>query len=436
MKSYSDARYVAVQVLTEVVGQRHSLSDRLDHHLPQMTSPREQALTQALCYGVMRLLPRLDTILQQMLHKPLKNKDNDVYTLLLLGIYQLLYMRVPAYAAIAATVKVADALKKTWAKGLVNAVLRKVQTQQASLLAAIESTPVAQYAHPDWLLQRLQQDWQHQWADIAVANNTHPPLTVRVNLRQLSRAAYLDALQAVGIAATPTPHSHAGLVLAQAVDVQQLPGFTDGWVSVQDGAAQLAAGLLDVRDNTRVLDMCAAPGGKTAHLLERHPAVALTALDNQPQRVTKLAETLQRLQLTAELRCADASQPHHWWDKRPYERILLDVPCSATGVIRRHPDIKYLRRASDIEQLTQQQAALLAAAWQCLAVGGKLLYVTCSVLKAENTEQIKRFIAHHHNAMAVPFAATWGHAQPIGRQILPGEDNFDGFYYACLTKLE
>jgi len=291
-------------------------------------------------------------------------------------------------------------------------------------------------AHPPWLLKRLQADWPTQWETLADANNAHPPLTLRVNARIKSRDAYLEHLHQANIAATPTPYTDYGITLEHPIDVQHLPGFAQGWLSVQDGAAQLAAPLLDVPPGARVLDACAAPGGKTAHLLERYEIETLLALDLKPARVQKLRDTLQRLQLSADLRCADASQPDTWWDNQPFERILLDVPCSGNGVIRRHPDIKYLRQPSDIAALAAQQARLLDALWPLLMPGGKLLYVTCSVFAEENHLQIQNFLATHADATEIVLTADWGYAQDYGRQILPGENNLDGFYYACLSKTQ
>jgi 16S rRNA (cytosine967-C5)-methyltransferase len=422
-----DARSIATQILTQVIGHRHSLSDCLDTYLSRLNDARERALAQALCYGVLRWQPRLQALLQRLLRKP--TKDYNIQVLLLIGIYQQLYLRIPSHAAIAATVNVTRSLKKTWATGLVNAVLRNFQRQRDALLTTVDTDISVKLAHPPWLIKKLQQNWPSQWETVAGANNAHPPLTLRVNARSMSRDTYLEQ-----IAATPTPYTDCGITLEHATDVQQIPGFTQGWVSVQDGAAQLAAPLLDVPAGARVLDACAAPGGKTAHLLERYEIGTLVALDNQPARVQKLANTLQRLQFSAELHCADASQPDTWWDGQAFDRILLDVPCTGSGVIRRHPDIKYLRQHNDIAALAAQQARLLEALWPLLMPGGQLLYVTCSVFAEENYLQIQKFLATYADATESVLVADWGHALPYGRQILPGENNLDGFYYARLTK--
>ncbi|RKZ52668.1 MAG: 16S rRNA (cytosine(967)-C(5))-methyltransferase [Candidatus Parabeggiatoa sp. nov. 3] len=479
-----DARSVATQILTDVIGHKRSLSDSLDTQLDSLKDGRDRALAQALCYGVLRWLPRLQTLLRCLLRKPLNAQDSDIHVLLLIGLYQHLYLRIPPHAATAATVEVTRRLKKPWATPLVNAILRNFQRQRNVLLDQVDKQINAKLAHPPWLLERLQADWPSFWETIVEANNTQPPLTLRVNTRCLSRDAYLELLQEAQIAATPTAYTEAGLTLVtQGKDeiinptlanssqqgelteggklannlletntspfnqkndqennqekknrIFNLPGFTQGWISVQDGAAQLAASLLDVPAGARVLDACAAPGGKTAHLLERYEIETLLALDNKPERVEKLANTLQRLQLSAQVRCADVSQPDTWWDGHPFERILLDVPCSGSGIIRRHPDIKYLRKPKDIKTLAAQQKRLLEALWPLLKPGGQLLYVTCSVFAEENHLQIKRFLDVNKDAQEIKLAVNWGHALPNGRQILPGEDNLDGFYYACLSK--
>ncbi len=469
-----DARSVATQILTDVIGHKRSLSDCLDIQLDSLNDGRDRALAQALCYGVLRWLPRLQTLLRCLLRKPLNAQDCDIQVLLLIGLYQHLYLRIPPHAATAATVEVTRRLKKPWATPLVNAILRNFQRQRNVLLNQVDKQINAKLAHPPWLLERLQADWPAFWETIVEANNTHPPLTLRVNTRCLSRDAYLDILQEAQIAATPTAYTEVGLILVAQDEIINptranssqegeltedgklakklletntppfnrekknsifnLPGFTQGWISVQDGAAQLAASLLDVPAGARVLDACAAPGGKTAHLLEHYEIDTLLALDNKPERVQKLANTLQRLHLSAQVRCADVSQPDTWWDGQAFDRILLDVPCSGSGIIRRHPDIKYLRKPSDIKTLAAQQKRLLETLWPLLKPGGQLLYVTCSVFAEENHLQIKNFLADNKDAQEEILAVNWGHALPNGRQILPGEDNLDGFYYACLSK--
>ena len=294
---------------------------------------------------------------------------------------------------------------------------------------------MAQSAHPAWLLEHLQQDWPADWERIVSANNATPPMTLRVNAAHSERDTYVAMLKESGTSCEPARHTEYGLTLSQPVGVDHLPNFTDGAVSVQDAAAQLAAQLLDARPGERVLDACAAPGGKTAHILERQPGLAkLLALDISEERIQRLTDNLRRLGLSATTCVGDATNPTSWWDGRPFDRILLDAPCSATGVIRRHPDIKVLRHAEDLRQLTQTQAQILTALWPLLKPGGMLLYVTCSILQQENSQQIQDFLATQADARHNLIDAEWGHAQAAGRQTLPGENGMDGFFYACIQK--
>ncbi len=402
---------------------------------PLATLPHnERALTQELCYGVLRYYPRLAFLAARLLNKPLKRKDLDVQQLILIGLYQLIYLKVPVHAAVAETVAATRLLGKDWAAGLVNALLRGFQRGAAPLLAQADADPVAHYAHPFWWLTQLQSDWPAHWQDILDANNQRPPMTLRVNALRNSRDDYAAQLQAAGIIAHPVPLAPQALTLEKPVDVAQLPGFGDGAVSVQDAAAQLVAPLLNLAPGQRVLDACAAPGGKTAHLLESESQLQVQALDSDAQRLTRVEDTLRRLQLAAELRHGDAADPQDWWDGKAFDRILLDAPCSGSGVIRRHPDIKLLRTAQDIVALAQQQRRLLDALWPLLAQGGILLYATCSVLMAENQHNLAQFLATHSDAREQPIDTDWGHTQTPGRQLLPGEHGMDGFYYARLMK--
>jgi 16S rRNA (cytosine967-C5)-methyltransferase len=355
--------------------------------------------------------------------------------LLVSGLYQLLYMRTPAYAAVSASVALAPDMGKPWAAKLINAVLRNFERQRGTLLAGIEHKPELIYSHPDWLLQRLQQDWPQHWQNIAEADNGHPPQSLRVNLARVARSDYLQQLRDAGFAAEPARYIASAITLAQPVSVNQLPGFGQGLVSVQDAAAQLAAPLLDLQPGQQVLDACAAPGGKSCHILEQMHQISLLALDNDAVRLDKLRQNLQRLQLSATVMTGDAGQPQQWWDGRRFDRILLDAPCSASGVIRRHPDIKLLRRNSDIDQFAGYQARLLERLWPLLQPGGKLLYATCSVFRQENSDIVQRFMEAHRDAREHCLEHSgWGHPCAHGRQILPGEAGMDGFYYACLVK--
>ncbi len=417
------ARHAAAAAVA-AVAQGESLADALPPLL-QALPERDRGLAQELAYGTVRWRVQLDALLGPLLER--RPSSAFVAALLAVGLYQLRRTRIPEHAAVSATVAAAPQRLR----GLVNAVLRSAQRRAAELDAAIADDSVAQSAHPRWLLERLQLDWPDDWEAIVEANNTPAPMTLRA---RDDRDAYLEALAGVNIVASPAPHAPMGIVLEDAVAVSRLPGFSDGRVSVQDGAAQLAAGLLDAGPGSAVLDACAAPGGKTCHILEREASVKLTAVEVDAQRARRIDESLARLGLTARVVVADAARPADWWDGEPFARILLDAPCSATGVIRRHPDIRALRRPSDIAALATRQNALLAALWPLLAEGGRLLYATCSVLRAENDEVVAAFVAATADARVETIDAGWGRQAEYGRQILPGQDGMDGFYYACLRK--
>lgn len=427
-------RAEAARLLCAVIHHGVSLSERMAPALEQVAA-RDRALLQEMVYGALRWHLRLEAFARLLLQRPLKTRDRDVHCLLLIGLYQLLYMRLPDYASISATVEsVRAGLGKSWAAGLLNGVLRNCQRQGDALAERVDRDEQARHAHPEWLLRMLQRDWPADWQLIVAADNARPPMTLRVNVLRCDRETYLARLTSAHIGARPALHAPAGLVLDEPMDVSRLPGFAEGDVSVQDGAAQLAAELLQVPAGGQVLDACAAPGGKTAHLLERYPEAVVTALDADQRRSAKVTETLQRLHLQARVRCGDGAQPEQWSDGQRFERILLDAPCSATGVIRRHPDIKTLRRASDIESLAARQAALLDGVWPLLDPGGILLYSTCSVLTRENAAQVGAFIARRSDVEELPIEADWGRPQAHGRQILPGDDDMDGFYFALLRK--
>lgn len=428
-----NTRTIAARVLARVLNQGQSLTQALTPAITEIP-PRDQGLLQELCYGTLRWYPQLQFLLDRLLKKPLRSQEKDIQALLLLGLYQLLYLRVPEYAAVSEVVAASRDLRKPWAAGLINAVLRGFQRHHTALLADMEQVEIARYAHPGWLLERFQVDWPQDWPALIAANNARPPCSLRVNLLRISRQAYLQTLADANIEASPAPYTDAGIILASACEVEDLPGFRKGLVSIQDSAAQLTTGLLDIQPGMRVLDACAAPGGKTCHILESKPSIQMLALDIDPQRLVQIRENLDRLGLVADLVAGNALRPESWWDGVPFQRILLDAPCSATGVIRRHPDIKVLRKASDIQPLADQQRALLARLWPLLAPGGILVYATCSVLKQENDFVMADFLTHQPQARERPISAVWGRPGLHGRQILPGEAEMDGFYYTCLVK--
>ena len=426
-----NTRLIAAKVLTSVIRDGQSLTAALNNTLGVVESDKDRAFIQALCYGVCRNFHRLDYILSQMLDKPLK--DLDVKALALIGLYQLKFMRVKSHAAVSETVLAAR--KKPWAKALINALLRSYLRGQEGFEQKADNVKSALVSHPDWLIQQIEQDWPMQAQQIFQQNNEQPPMALRVNLANISQDQYLQKLRDQGIEAEAVSFCRSAILLNKPAVVNILPGFNEGWVSVQDTAAQLAAELLDVQIGHRVLDVCAAPGGKAAHILEHQPKVReLVAVDIDKLRLQRVNDNFQRLKLSAKLIVGDASKPEDWWDGQLFDRILLDVPCSALGVIRRHPDIKLLRRAEDINTLQVLQQRIMTAVWPLLAPGGIMLYATCSILKQENEQQIEAFLATNANAIEVPINADWGLVRRYGRQILTGESAMDGFYYALIRK--
>jgi 16S rRNA (cytosine967-C5)-methyltransferase len=428
-----DPRAAAAQLLFQLTGGK-SLSLLLETGMGNVARG-DLGLVKELCFGVARWQLRLEQVTRLLVGKPLKKKDGDILALIHIGLYQLLHMRIPAHAALAETVNATRVLGKPWASGLVNAVLRRFLRERERLLVEADKSDQARLAHPAWLIEGLRNAWPDRWLDVLEANNLHPPMSLRVNLKKTTRADYLALLAETSIGASPIPHTDAGIVLDQPMPADALPNFREGQVSVQDGGAQLAAELLDLQPGHRVLDACAAPGGKTGQLMETAPGpVELTAVDIDERRLKRVRENLDRLGFRAGIRAGDASRPIGDWAETLYDRILLDVPCSATGVIRRHPDIKLLRRADDIPALVATQARILDAIWPLLKPGGLLLYATCSLLPEENQRQVSRFLTKCPGARLRPIDAAWGHPADPGRQTLPGESTMDGFYYACLEK--
>jgi 16S rRNA (cytosine967-C5)-methyltransferase len=412
-----------------------NLDDALAAQLGDLSGP-DSSLLKAIAYGVVREHRLLDALAGSLLQRPLRDEP-ALQALLACGLFQLRAMRVPEHAAVAETVAAAEALEKPWAKGLVNAVLRRYQRERAAIDGKLPVTAGIRQSYPDWLVQAVKADWPDGWRTVLAGGNEAGPLTLRINARGGSRDTYLQQLAAAGIEAAAVAVAVAeapdAVRLAAAVPVEEIPGFAEGAASVQDASAQLAAGLLQAQPGQRVLDACAAPGGKTAHLLERLEGLDLLAVDSDAQRLERVRANLDRLKLHATLLAADAAKPTVWWDGRPYDRILLDAPCSGTGVIRRHPDIKWLRRDSDIPRMAELQLRLLRALWPLLAPGGMLVYATCSILRAEGEDLVRGFLDTHADARESRIEAAWGESRSVGRRIAPGGD-FDGFYYARLVK--
>jgi 16S rRNA (cytosine967-C5)-methyltransferase len=477
------SRAAAVMITQSCVENGLSLSGLLPQYLDMLPN-QQRPFVQELSFGVLRWYYRLDVLLTGMLAKPLRGKKRSVHFILLAGLYQLIFLDKPAYAVVKETVEIAAELNQAWAKGLINAILRRFLRERDQLLENLDHSWNTLYAYPDWLVEQVKTDWKEfdvKVASILAEGNQRPPMTLRVNKLNHTVEEYQQCLQSQHI------FSHAlmneskddrqplwceeALVLDKPQAVERLPGFNTGAVSVQDGAAQLAARILDAQSSERVLDACAAPGGKTMHILELQPALTqIVALDVSAKRLQQVAENLHRggflssssVSISAkpapvnsnlansalakpdlakpdlaksklQLLAADASV-QSWWDGELFDRILLDAPCSATGVIRRHPDIKVLRRVTDITALIKLQQTILHNLWGMLKPGGTLLYVTCSILCAENNQQINRFLQTHTDAEERVIQANWGKNMSPGRQILPGEHQMDGFYYARLIK--
>lgn len=429
------SRLIATQIVEQIIEGNTTLTNALRNNEAFMQAGSEKALIQEISYGTFRWYIQLEYLLNQLLEKRIKKKDSRLKYLIIIGLYQLRYMRIPAHAVVSETVNTCKKIKMEWAKGLVNAILRRY-IREADKLNPIDSNDdCLKTSHPKWLLEKIKNDWPDEWGNVLDAANQRPPMYLRVNQLRLSREQYITTMEQAGISGKITPYSNQGILLEQPKDVEQLPGFNEGEVSVQELAAQLSVQLLDLQAGQRVLDACAAPGGKSSHILESEPALnSLTAIEKDPNRAKRLTDTLKRLDLNAIIKVADIIDIDHWWDKKSFDRILLDAPCSATGVIRRHPDIKLLRTVEEVNTISTLQRQLLTTLWRTLSQGGLLVYVTCSILKQENSEIIKQFLENTPDCVLKPIDAEWGIDTGYGRQILPGQDNMDGFFYACLEK--
>ena len=417
-------RTEAAKILQAVIYKGESLSTAL--------ASNDSPLVSDLCYGSLRWHEPLSYLLNELMAKKLKTKDKDIECLIRLGLYQIIYQKTPDHAAVGETVSALKGLKKPWAKNLVNAVLRNFLRGQEKLLRQKDEYWPAKYAFPQWLLDRIKNAYPDSWQSILTESNRRAPMTLRVNLTHQTRDEYLAKLNNSEIEATIIDDVKTAISLASPQNVFELPGFSDGDASVQDAAAQGASILLDCQDNMTVLDACAAPGGKTGHILESAKNLNVIAIDSSELRLKRVHENLDRLKLKATIITSDALDTENFAKDILFDRILLDAPCSATGVIRRHPDIKVLRRESDIKQLQQLQSDILDTLWKKLKPSGILIYATCSVLPDENESQVKAFVDRHDDAEVL----TIPKAQGLGRQIFPGEDGMDGFYYAKLFKLE
>jgi len=426
-----DVRAAAAAVIGDVLGGR-SLNQALPPRLDRVRTS-DRGLLQQLCYGTLRQGPRLQAILKQLLQKPLRSKDQDLEGLLLCGLYQLDDTRIPDHAAVAATVDATRAMKKHWAGGMTNAVLRRYLREREALAQSLDAAAAASY--PPWLYRKILAQWPREAAAILAAGNQQPPMTLRVNHRRISAHDYLATLVDRGIVAQLGDHSPYAIRLGRPMDVQELPGFAEGQVSIQDEGAQLAATVLQTAAGERVLDACAAPGGKACHILELQPDLAeLVAMDIDAGRLHRVSESLGRLGLFATLLTADAAHPPSALSPASFNRILVDAPCSASGVIRRHPDVKLLRRESDIAQFAILQGEILSGLWPLLKPGGALLYATCSIFDEENSQVIQRFLDGRADALLLDIDVAWGVSVRCGRQLLPSPSGTDGLFYALLGK--
>lgn len=429
----TDTRALAAQALADIALHGMSLREAMEQRAPKLRDPRDRALLMALLSDGARWWLRFDAALDRLLEKPLRRKEPEIHALLVLGLVQLEILQLQDYAAVAATVEATRALNRPRLAGLVNAVLRRWQRERTELLADLDAQPQTRYAMPPWLANAIAADWPAHVDAVLADSNREPPLMLRANRRRVTRDALIEQLRANDYNAEPHPWLADGIVLPHSSDVTRMPGFAQGLFAVQDGAAQVAVDVADVHDGQRVLDACAAPGGKACHLLERAD-ITLTAVEFDAARTTRIRQNLERLGLQADVRVGDAGDPSGWWDGKPFDRILIDAPCSATGVLRRRPDVRLHRRASDIDALVAQQQRILAALWPLLAPGGRLVYVTCSLLRSENEAVASNFLSRHADAKSSALQLPIGQAAATGWQILPGDGDLDGMYYAVLER--
>ncbi len=427
----NNSRAVAALAIEKVIYQGKQLNRTLEPVL-QSWPARDRRFITDVVNGVVRWFWLLDTFAHVAMHKPLRKRDHDIYCLLLAGLYQLEFMRVPNYASVSESVNAAAALGKSWASGLVNAVLKKhAQSRQKLQLDDLEES--SRFAHPPWMIDRIRDEWPQHWGKILRANNERPQMELRVNLNRVTRLKMLQLLEERKIKAKTDSNCSSSIRLSQRISVRDLPGFDQGWVSVQGISSQWAAPLLDIRPGQRVLDACAAPGGKMSHMLELCSEIDLVAMDVDSSRCSLIRDSLNRCGQKATVLCADATLPEAWWDGKYFDRILIDAPCSALGIVNKHPEIKHHRQPQDISAIEKIQRRLLTNLLPLLAPNGKLLYTTCSILACENEEQIRRVLTDDYRFASESLPAHLGRATGNGRQRLQGVDSSEGFYYARLA---
>ena len=428
-------RQITINIIEEVFEKKIPLKIIISKNKSIKKNGKDSGLIKEMLYGTFRWYIKLEYILDQLIEKPLKKKDRLLKHLIMIGLYQLIFMRIPNHAVVSETVETCEKINMRWAKGLVNAILRKYIREAKKINLMIHENDMIKFSHPAWLIKKIKDDWPNNWEEILTANNEHPPMFLRVNKLRNNRKYYIGKLKEVNIEGIETDYSSHGILLKKPTNVEKLPGFSEGHSSVQDLAAQLAIGLLDLKPNHRVLDACAAPGGKTTHILESETKIeSLTAIEKDKLRAKRLYDTLDRTRLHAQVKVEDIINIDKWWDGKKFDRIMFDAPCSASGVIRRHPEIRLLRTMDEIIKINKLQKKLLATLWNTLKDNGLLLYVTCSVFNKENRDLIKNFVGSHSKCSLKPIIKKWGIDTGYGRQILPGQDNMDGFFYASLTK--
>ncbi|UDG79099.1 Ribosomal RNA small subunit methyltransferase B [Candidatus Ecksteinia adelgidicola] len=431
MKNNYNLRSYSAKIINKVLNQGQLLNNVLPNIQKDIINIKDRALLQELCFGILRVLPKLEWYIQFLMVKPMIGSQRILHYLIMVGLYQLLYTRIPAYAAISETVKGTILLNKSQFKGTINAVLREFQRQKKTLIYRPSNHDV-NYLHPSWLLNRIKKTYPKKWKLIINANNQKPPMWIRINRLHHTRETYLKLMKKDKIFSKSDSKNMYALRLLKPCTVTNLPGFVNGWVTVQDISSQHCVILLEPKNGEKILDLCAAPGGKTTHILEIAPKSKVTAIDINKKRLVCLKKNLQRLNLHAEIILGDARKPELWCNnKEYYDRILVDAPCSSTGVIRRHPDIKWLRRETDINQLVILQSDILLAIWPYLKLNGVMIYSTCSILPEENEKQVVRFMNYYNNAKLVKNK----HQQQLGEQHLPFYNNSDGFFYAKFVKI-
>jgi len=431
-------RVIANNILFEVLQEECFLNDAFCKLIPNDLEIREVGFVKDICFGVMRWFHQLSFIKNLLLYNPLKKKDTDISCLILLGLYQILHTNVPDHAAVSETASACRLLKKEWGVGLVNKCLRRFIDEKEVILSSVESNEEAKFSHPFWLIEKIKTAWPKQWEKILLENNKKPPLWIRINKKKINQKEYLAVLKKKNIGFSKFSYAPNSVLLTSPASVNEIPLFFDGFLSVQDISGQFAAPLLDLKKGQRVLDACAAPGSKTSHILETESQLSkLVIVDKDAKRFQRVKENIDRLGLdhkNTQLILADATHTRHWWDGYLFDRILIDAPCSGTGVIRRHPDIKILRTLEGIHHITQVQMQLLLALWKLLKKNGKLLYATCSIFPDENDQIISNFLSHNENAKAEKINLPIGLKQRHGIQIFPENGGADGFYYALLSK--